>query len=208
MRKRVFAYTLAVIAFLILFLVLTFYGTDNHKARPAVLNDVKPFRFTTQDGEPFTEKDLQGKVSVIEYFFTTCKGICPKMNNNMRTVYEALKDEPDFQIVAHTSDPETDSVARLKAYADSMKIDTKKWHLLTGRKDSLYFSARNNYLLDDPKNNFTNINDQFLHTQFFAIVDRHGQVRSQIFDGLKKDEVNLMIEKLKYLLKEDGDGRN
>ncbi len=208
MRKKLFGYTLFFIALLMLFLVLTFYGTDNYKEQPAVLNNVKPFSFVTQDGKPFTEKDLEGKISVIEYFFTTCKGICPKMNNNMRTVYEVFKNEPDFQIVAHTSDPETDSVARLKVFADSMKINTAKWHLLTGRKDSLYFSARNNYLLDDPKNNFKDINDQFLHTQFFAIVDRHGQVRSQIFDGLKKEEVNLLIEKVKYLLKEEGNGRN
>jgi protein SCO1/2 len=188
-------------------LVLGFYFflfRDNEfwKTKLPVISYVQPFSFTTQDGLKFTEKDMLGKVSVIEYFFTTCKGICPKMNANMQTVYEVYKDEPDFMVVAHTSDPERDSASRLKFYADSMKIDTKKWVLLTGRKDSLYQSARNSYLLDDPKNNLQKIEDQFMHTQFFALVDRDGKVRGQAYDGLKKEELERLKKDIRSLLKE------
>jgi protein SCO1/2 len=162
--------------------------------------------FKNQDGVPVTEKDLLGKVTVVEYFFTTCKGICPKMHVGMKNIYETYKDHPDFVIMAHTSDPETDSVARLKVYADSMKIDTKKWVLLTGRKDSLYKMARNSYLLDDPKNNFEKIEDQFIHTQFFALVDKNGKVRGQIYDGLKTEELEKLKKDIATLLKEKGSG--
>jgi protein SCO1/2 len=184
------------------FLFFVFRGNDNWKTKLPVLSTVKPFSFKTQDGQTFNNQDLQGKVSVVEYFFTTCKGICPRMNGNMKTVYEKFKNENDFQIVAHTCDPETDSVARLKVYADSMSIDTKKWHLLTGSKDELYHQARNSYLLDDPKNNYQKIEDQFLHTQFFALVDKNGQVRGEIYDGLKKDELEKMNKDIATLLKE------
>ena len=85
-----------------------------------VLSYVKPFRFTSQDNQPVTLADLRGKVYVAEYFFTTCKGICPKLNSNMKTLYADLKNEPDFMIVSHTVDPETDSPVRLKVYADSL----------------------------------------------------------------------------------------
>ena len=166
-----------------------------------VLNNVKPFSFTNQDGKPVTERDLEGKVYLAEFFFTTCQNICPLMNNNIRDVYEAFKQEPGFVIVSHTCDPENDSVARLKAYADSLKVDTKHWWFLTGRKDSLYLAARVSYLLDDPANNLKNIEDQFMHTQFLALVDKYGRVR-KIYDGLKTEELDQLKKDIPALLKE------
>lgn len=191
-------------------LVLVFYfvltkvvpGFDKKKVVP--ISSVNPFSFTSQDGVQVTEKDMAGKVYVAEYFFTTCKGICPKMNNNMRMVYEALKDEKDFVILSHTCDPDTDSVAKMKMYADSMNVDTKKWIFLTGRKDSLYNMARTSYTIDDPANNLKSIDDDFLHTQFWALVDKEGDVR-YVYDGLKETEVQLLIKKARKLLKEDPD---
>jgi len=167
----------------------------------APVSFVRPFAFTTQDGKAFTEKEVKGKIYVAEYFFTTCKGICPKMNNNMRLVYDKLKEEKDFLILSHTCDPETDSVPQMKKYADSMAVDTKKWVFLTGRKDSLYNTARISYTIDDPANNLKNIEDDFLHTQFWALVDRNGDVK-KIFDGLKQSEVKEPIKDAEKLLQD------
>jgi protein SCO1/2 len=86
-----------------------------------------------------------------------------------------------------------------------MHVNTKQWVFLTGRKDSLYQAARNSYLLDDPQNNLQNINEQFLHTQFFALVDRGGKVR-KIYDGLKKSEIEELKKDIKRLLKEHNPG--
>ncbi len=187
-------------------LVLVFYfvltrlipGFTDKKVAP--VSYLRPFSFTDQDGKMVTEKDVSGKVFVAEYFFTTCKGICPRMNNNMRKVYEAMQGEKDFLILSHTCDPETDSVATLKKYADSMKVDTRRWIFLTGRKDSLYNMARVCYTIDDPANNLKSLDDDFLHTQFWALVDRNGDVR-KIYDGLKPSEVNALIKEARKLLK-------
>lgn len=167
----------------------------------APVSFVRPFAFTTQDGKAFTEKEVRGKVYVAEYFFTTCKGICPKMNNNMRLVYDKLKEQEDFLILSHTCDPETDSVPQMKKYADSMAVDTKKWVFLTGRKDSLYNTARISYTIDDPANNLKSIEDDFLHTQFWALVDRNGDVK-KIYDGLKQSEVKEVIKDAEKLLQD------
>jgi len=166
-----------------------------------VLSNVPPFSFNDQEGKPVTDKDLAGKVYVAEYFFTTCRGICPKLNTNIKDIARDFAAESNFRILSYTVDPETDSVARMKVYADSMGADPKKWFFLTGRKDSLYHLARSGYLLDDPKNNATNINEQFLHTQFLALVDKGGRVR-KIYDGLKKDELSDMEKDIRVLLKE------
>ncbi len=183
------------------YFVLTLVIPDFGKKKVPPLGYLKPFSFTNQDGKKVTEKDVAGKVFVAEFFFTTCKGICPKMNSNMKLVYQALKNEPDFFILSHTSDPETDSPAQLKWYADSLGADTKKWIFLTGRKDSLYNMARVSYTIDDPANNLKNPDDDFLHTQFWALVNKDGEVK-KIYDGLKESEVKQLIEDARKLLKE------
>lgn len=169
-----------------------------------VLSYVPRFSFFDQEGKAITDKDLRGKVYVAEYFFTTCKGICPKLNANMKKVASDYANEPDFRILSYTVDPETDSVGRMKRYADSLGADPQRWYFLTGRKDSLYHLARTGYLLDDPKNNAINIEQQFLHTQFMALVDKGGRVR-KIYDGLKKDELDEMEKDITTLLREKSD---
>ena len=166
-----------------------------------VLNYVPSFSFKDQEGRVVTEKDVAGKVYVAEYFFTTCRGICPKLNTNMKKLAMDYAHEPNFRLLSYTVDPETDSVARMKHYADSLGADPSRWFFLTGRKDSLYHLARSGYMLDDPKNNAMNINEQFLHTQFLALVDKGGRVR-KIYDGLKKDELDELEKDISTLLKE------
>jgi protein SCO1/2 len=94
-------------------LILT---TDFMGKKLPVLSSVRPFKFERHDGKVVTERDVLGKVVIVEYFFTTCKGICPKMNRNMQEVYRKFKGTRDFLILSHTVDPETDSVARLRQY--------------------------------------------------------------------------------------------
>jgi len=182
------------------FYFFLFRDTDYYKAKLPVLTYVQNFSFTDQNGKQLAQKNMEGKVYVTEYFFTTCKGICPKMNYNMKTIYEKYKNEPDFAIISHTCMPETDSVPLMKAYAQRMGAGPN-WFFVTGSKDSLYKMARVSYLLDNEKNNSMNIKDQFIHTQFFALVDKESRVRG-VYDGLKNDEIDKLSRDIKDLLKE------
>ena len=173
--------------------------TDFGKKSLPILGAVRPFSFTRHDGKVVTERDVAGKVQAVEFFFTTCKGICPKMNRNMKDIHDRLSAEPDFMVLSHTVDPDTDSVPVLRRYADSIGGSVEDWWFLTGTKEDLYRSARQSYLLDNPENNSKNVEDQFIHTQFFALVDRDGRVRG-IYDGLKRDEVDQLVEDAKLLL--------
>jgi protein SCO1/2 len=202
MNKKLLAYLGFFLVLVLAFYYFLFRGNDRWKKKLSVISYVKPFHFTNQQGLPFTDKDLLGKVTVVEYFFTTCRGICPKMNTNMKAIYDQFKDEQDFMILSHTCNPETDSVPLLKKYADSLKVNNQKWVFVTGRKDSLYLMARTAYLLDDPKNSLEKIEDQFIHTQFFALVDKDGKVRSQIYDGLKANEIEKLKQDIRTLLAE------
>ena len=167
---------------------------------------VQNFSFTDQNGEPVTQNNIDGKVYVTNYFFTTCKGICPKMNFNLKGVYELYKNDSDFAIISHSSMPETDSVPLLKEYEQKMignnPQNAAKWYFVTGSKDSLYKMARQSYLLDNDKNNSENIKEAFIHTQFLALVDKQKRVRG-IYDGLKPDEITKMEKDISKLLKGD-----
>jgi len=200
-RKAIFYLSFFVVLVAGFYFVMTRVMPGFGDVKMPVLNYVQPFSFINQDGQRVSEQQVDGKVYVAEYFFTTCPNICPMLNNNMKKVYEAYKNEARFLILSHTCNPGTDSAAQLKRYADSMHVNTDRWWFLTGRKDSLYRAARMSYLLDDPKNNFANIDDQFMHTQFFALVDKTGRVR-KIYDGLKKDEVDQLQKDIGKLLKE------
>lgn len=188
-------------------LVVGFYVTMSQlvpgfgKSKLEPIGRILPFAFINQDGKTVTENDVAGKVFVAEYFFTTCKNICPVMNTNMKVVYDRFKNESGFLILSHTSFPEIDSVTVLKKYADSLQVNTQKWIFLTGRKDSLYKQARYSYKIDDPNNNLIDIKQDFIHSQFFSLVDKKGLVRN-IYDGLKPSEVEKMMNEIELLLKE------
>jgi protein SCO1 len=200
-RKRIFYVVFFAALAIGFFLVMSALIPGYNKTRFPPISYVKPFSFTNQDGEKVDETIMKDKVVAVNFFFTTCRGVCPKMNNNLRPVYDEYKSEKDFLLLSFTCDPERDSVAALKKYADSMTVDTKKWVFLTGRKDSLYRAARQSFKLDDPNNNLTDIKDDFLHTQFIALVNKKGAV-IKIYDGLKPSELAEMKNRVRKLLKE------
>ena len=203
------------------------YMAPNSSKLAVIKNEIPGFNFITQDSIAYNEDSVRDKVYVAEYFFTTCTGICPRMNANMRRVYDEFKREPNFRILSHTCLPETDSVPLMKAYeqkmlrsnlkkrmdgtlkfedltaADSTKsIDPNiNWVFLTGTKDELYKMARQGYLIDNGKPDSVQLKDQFIHTQFFALVDKYGRLRG-IYDGLKGKEIDMLIGDIKDLLVE------
>ena len=211
-----------------LFYVFAFKDYDFQASPLQVINPAVPaFSFTDQDGKIITQANTDDKVYVANYFFTTCKGICPKMNANMRLVFDAYKDEKDFMIISHTCMPETDSMPLLKKYEqkiingklvkgndgsyfvsstpETQNTRNLNWSFVTGKKEELYRLARTGYMIDNGKPDSTqNISQRFIHTQFFALVDRYRRVRG-IYDGLKTEEVEKLIHDIKGLLKEKVD---
>ena len=116
-------------------------------------------------------------------------------------MYKTFKGNPDVVFISHTCQPENDSVPALKKYADSIGADGRQWQFVTGNKLDLYKTARESYHIDDPKNNVGKIEDQFLHSQFLALVDKSGRLRG-IYDGLKESEISKLEADIKDLLKE------
>lgn len=184
---------------LIYFLSVAF----NHDNRLPVLGDpghrAGEFSFLNQDGNRLTEKSVENKVTVVEFFFTSCPSICPVMNKNLRVVYERFKADSGFMILSHTVDPERDSVATLNKYAKRYEAATPGWQFLTGNRDSLYKRASVDYLLAVEDSS----NSNFIHTQYVALLDKKRQIRG-FYDLTDKENIGRLDAGIRQLLKENG----
>lgn len=168
----------------------TLLGTDT------VYHTIAPFQFVDQDSSLITNADFQGKVYVADFFFTSCRTICPLMKTQMLRVYEATRDMPDVLLLSHTIDPEYDTVALLHDFADRLGVESKRWHFVTGVKDSIYKIAQTSYYataLEDKTEP-----DGFIHSGAFLLIDRNGRIRGK-YDGTKEPDVNRLISDIKRL---------
>ncbi len=169
---------------------LPFLGNKGHT--------IKDFSFTNQDGNTVTFANVKGKILVVEYFFTTCQSICPIMNTQMMRVDSATKGMQNFTILSHTVDPETDTVAAMKAYA--MRHNPScNWLFLTGDKAELYRIARESYLLDAAENATKDIGEDFIHTPDFALIDQQGRIRG-VYNGTVASDVDKLIADIKIMI--------
>src|SRR4051812_11206353 len=152
MKKRYsiwFFVALVVLLPIAAFAVVTWYEM-NYRALPVYGgkdHTIADFRMTNQEGKVVTSKDWQGKIVVVDFFFTHCSSICPKMTQNLKTVQQRFLDDHQVQINSFTVDPERDSVERLAFYASQFHIENDNWNLLTGAKTDIYRLARKSFLV-------------------------------------------------------------
>ncbi len=138
---------------------------------------VPEFSFTNQEGKLITNKDYLGKVYVLEFFFTTCPTICPRMNNNLVQIQNTFKGFENFGVASFTINPDYDTPEVLKAYAKKYKVTNPNWHLMTGDKEAIYQLANkgfNIYAEENPE-----AAGGFEHSGNFALIDKKGFIRSR-----------------------------
>lgn len=177
------------------------------KAELETIGKVPDFRFTDQNGRTITNQDYQGKVYVVEFFFTTCPDICPIMTENMVKIQNEFLGNPKVGMASFTIDPAHDTPEILKKYAHDRGITKLQWHLLTGNKDEIFKLANEGFNLyvgeiPDTKGGFE-------HSGFFALIDQEGNIRSRkdennnpliYYDGLDLKNIQMLREDIRKLL--------
>ncbi len=176
---------------------------DKSLLRKGIGHKIQNFSFTDQLGKKFGSKEVKNKIYVAEYFFTTCGTICPKMNLQMHRVHQEFKKNSNFEILSFTVDPETDTVQQLFSYAEAHDANHQAWHFLTGNKTDLYNLARKSYFVLKPAEtrNQGDIGSDFIHTQYFVLVDKQARIRGY-YDGTDEKKVDLLIHDIHLLFKE------
>jgi protein SCO1/2 len=179
---------------------LPIYGERDVENGDTVYHTIQPFQFVNQDSQLVTNETFKGKIYVADFFFTSCRTICPIMKTQMHRVYDSIQNDAEVLILSHTIDPEYDTVGLLHDFADRLGVKSSKWHFVTGEKDSIYNVAQKSYFsvaLEDKSEP-----DGFIHSGAFLLVDKQQRIRGK-YDGTKEEEVNRLMADIHRLKRED-----
>lgn len=169
---------------------------DGQLVSDTSFTQVRPFAFWDQDSNLITQAEVENKIYVCDFFFTSCPTICPKMKQQMLRVYSEFENEPRVVLLSHSIDPKRDSVARLKSFAEKLGIASSKWHLMTGERDSIYSMAQH-YMIAAQEDDLAP--GGFAHSGAFLLVDRNRQIRG-IYDGTDPKDVDQLMVDMRTLL--------
>lgn len=174
-----------------------------------VVGRVPQFELTDQNNKTITQKDYDGKVYAVEFFFSTCPTICPIMKDNMLKLQTEFYANQSFGIASISIDPKNDTVEALKAYGERIGVKIPNWHLLTGDGQYVYNLAEKDFKLNagvDP-----NSPGGFYHSGSICIIDKEGNIRSRkddygnpivYYDGLTAAGLKMLKQDIKKLLAE------
>ncbi|MEM8899317.1 MAG: SCO family protein [Bacteroidota bacterium] len=169
---------------------------SGEKTDSLIHHKVPPFELQNQYGDTFGSEDLEGKVYLAEFFFTSCPSVCPLVAPQMTEIHKKLQDEKGFALVSFTLDSEWDTHERLFDFAEKGTVNHSNWFFLTGAKDSIYRLASEGYYVaayKDPSRSEDNI----MHNGTLVLVDQNGNIRG-MFDGKERNS----IEKIEMAVKQ------
>ncbi|MBL7897234.1 MAG: SCO family protein [Crocinitomicaceae bacterium] len=167
---------------------------------PDTFHTVGSFEFINQNGEIISEKTVDSKIYLVNFFFSTCGNICPKMMKNMEKVQNHFSGNDEVLFLSHTVTPWYDSVPVLKNYVKNYHVIENKWHFLTGEKSEIYELARRSYFIEEEPG-YLKDSSEFLHTEHFVLVDQSRHLRG-IYNGTLELEMERVIEDIELLLQE------
>jgi protein SCO1/2 len=194
-----------------LLLVFAACSTSKHEEKLPILGErmvegndtiyhtIADFRFVDQDSNIVTPETFKDKIYVADFFFTSCRTICPIMKTQMLRVYDSIKSDPEVVLLSHTIDPEYDTVGLLHDYAERLGVESDKWHFVTGNQDDIFNIAQTSYfataMADDAEP------DGFIHSGAFLLIDKERHIRGK-YDGTKEEDVNRLLRDIARLKKE------
>ena len=180
---------------------LQYFGPKSLAAngKDTIYHTIPAFSLIDQDGKPFGDKDLNNKIYVANFFFTSCPTICPKMQTLMKKIQDTddFKKLNDFKLVSFTVDPDNDTPEKLKEFSNLIKADKNRWYFLTGNRDSIYDLAYKGFMvnaMEDKK-----AEGGFLHSDIMLLIDKEKRVRG-IYEGTSYKDVKRLIDEAKVLV--------
>lgn len=174
---------------------LQFLVEEPHQDALPALGTVSEFELTSAAEEtPFALENLKGKVSVVDFIFTSCGGICPVMTNNLSDVHRMFSEEEDVQFVSVSVDPETDTPEVLREYAKRNRANPERWYFLTGDLEAIHTLAVDGFKIGS-------VDDPLIHSPHFVLVDRAGKIRGY-YTGTDPEEKARIADDIRTLLAE------
>lgn len=174
--------------------------SENQELKNTITHQISDFSFVNQYKQIITNKEIEGKVHVANFMFTSCTSICPDMTGNMKLVEEAFFNDERVAVLSYSVTPWIDTPDKLLDYVKFNDIKTNNWHFLTGSKNDIYSLARESYFAEESIG-FSKDSTDFLHTEYFILVDKNKRIRG-VYNGTLMLESKQVVEDIKILLEE------
>jgi protein SCO1/2 len=179
---------------------LPIYGERELVGTDTVYHTIGDFSFVDQDSTVITNSTFDNKIYVADFFFTSCRTICPIMKTQMLRVYDSIQNDNDVALLSHTIDPEYDTVGLLHDFSERLGVDSDKWHFVTGKpKEEVYKLAQLSYFSTAMEDKGEA--DGFIHSGAFLLIDKHKRIRGK-YDGTKEEDVNRLLVDIRRLKSE------
>ncbi len=176
------------------------YFLSNGEVEEIISHKISDFSFINQNEKTITNKEIEGKIHIANFMFTSCTSICPDMTGNMKLIEKAFSNDPRVVILSYSVTPWIDTPDKLADYVEFNDIKTNNWHFLTGSKNEIYSLARESYFAEETMG-FSKDSTDFLHTEYFILVDRDKRIRG-IYNGTLMLEALQVVEDISALLDE------
>jgi len=164
-----------------------------------VWHHVSDMVFTNQYGKKVSFTDLKGKIIVLDFFFTRCPTICPKLAKAMKRLQNSfISTDSIVQFISVTVDPLHDSVTQLRNWAEKYNVNPDNLWLLTGNRDSIYHFAINEIKASIAD---VNVDTAFIHTEDFFLLDKERIVRGW-YNGLDSIAQKKLVRDIPLLMLE------
>ena len=177
-----------------------FYPNGIYGDTPGEVHTIPDFNLTTEEGKPFTRKDMEGKIAIVDFVFTRCGSICPIMTNQFTRVQQEFKDNDDVILLSHTVDPDFDTPEVLKEYGEANRYIPGKWQFLTGTEREIYDLASKGYMITALPGDSTD-EDLFVHSEKVILVDKQGRIRGY-YNGVDPTMIDTLVIETRILLQE------
>jgi protein SCO1/2 len=176
------------------------YFLTSKEAAQQITHTIPSFEFLNQHEKLYSSNNIENKIHVANFVFTTCIDICPKMTSNMKVVENVFANDPLVEILSFSVTPWVDDSKKLLDYASFYEISATNWHFLTGKKSKIYSLARQSYFAEEDFG-FSKDSTQFLHTEHFILVDHNKKIRG-IYNGTLKLEAEQLAKDILVLKNE------
>ena len=185
-------------------IVLPIYGNkdfDSSIDKDTVYHTIPFWSFMNQNGKEINSIQYANKVCLVDFFFTHCPTICPRMTLNMREVQIQLEKDclSNVELLSFTVDPKRDSIERLKEYSTSYETKDNNWSFLTGNQNEIYELGVNGYLVPNQEDALAP--GGFLHSEKLILIDKKGRLRGY-YDGTNSENIATIVQHIKQLNQE------
>jgi protein SCO1 len=178
-----------------------FFFESVDEVKQKITHTIANFSFTNQNEVNVSNKDIEGKIHVANFIFTTCGSICPYMTKQLMKADKVFQNDKEVVFLSYSVMPWIDTPQVLKKYKQEKNIQKQNWHFLTGDKAKIYELARKSYFAEEDLG-FSKDSTDFLHTEHFLLIDKNKRIRG-IYNGTLELEVEQMIKDIYILKKEE-----